>query len=399
MGARRERPAVLIVGNYLPSLAVARALSAAGYRVIGGDGGDYPALAMSRHCDEVWPHPPLADRQRFLDALIAYLGARPDVTTVLPLQEDYVAAFAQDRTILPGDAILAMPKPEIVSICLDKPTMYTVADEVEVPYLPQAVVHDCRTLVATCERMGYPVIIRPTGRERRPDRGDLKATICSNAGEVRQACDRWRTYYSDLVVQRYVRAPRHNVYFAARQGRVLASSESRIVQTDRPDGTGINVQAITVEPNPRLTRWTEALARRLDYTGVGLAQYLMPAGNDPYFMELNPRIGAGVALPQALGLDLAVAACELASPDDAWRPDPRFSELIGKRYVWTSGAVRGLLKARRRGELTNGQTLRWLYRTLIAALRADVHGTWTVRDPGPTLSIFIAWLRRGPNRG
>jgi predicted ATP-grasp superfamily ATP-dependent carboligase len=384
-----------MVGNYRPSLAVARALSAAGYRVIGGDGGEFKAFAVSRHCHEVWPHPPIADKPRFLDALTAYLAARPDVTTVLPLDEPYLAAFAEDRTTLPGGVVLAIPDPETVLTCLSKPAMYAMAEEAQVPYLPLAVARDYESVVATCERIGYPVIIRPTGREVRPDESELKAAISLSEGEVRQAWGRWQQYDLELVVQRYVEAPRHNVYFAARAGRVLAWSESRIVHTDRPDGTGENVHAVTVEPDPRVTRWTRALVKQLDYTGVGLAQFLMPAGRDPYFMEMNPRIGAGVALPQSLGLDLAVAACELATPGNTWRPDPGYSELIGKRYVWTSGAIRGLLIADRRGELSKRELLGSLIRTTITAVRADVHATWSVRDPRPTLFILTNRLRRG----
>lgn len=395
MSARAERRTVLLVGNYRPSLAVARALSAAGYRVCGGDDGEYRALSLSRHCHETWAHPPARDKQRFLEALTAYLAARPDVTTVLPLDEDYLVAFAEDMPVLPGGVVLAMPKPEIVLTCLDKPAMYAVAEEARVPYLPLAVARDLESVVAACERIGFPVIIRPTGRETRRYRTDLKAAICSSVDDARLAWGRWQEYDLELVVQRYVLAPRHNVYFAARAGRVLASSESRILRTERPDGTGDNVEAVTVEPDPRLTRWTDELVRRLDYTGVGLAQFLMPAGGEPYFMELNPRHGAGVALPQSLGLDLAVAACELAAPGSEWRPDPRHSEGIGKRYVWTWGALAGLFKAHRRGELTRREQLRWLLRTIIAAARADVHATWSVRDPGPTLFVLTNRLRRG----
>lgn len=395
MTSLAERRTVLLVGNYQPSLAVARALSAAGYRVSGGDAGEYRALSVSRHCHETWAHPPVADRSRFLDALTAYLAARPDVATVLPLNEDYLVAFAEDRTTLPGGVVLAMPQPDTVLTCLDKPAMYAVAEEARVPYLPLAVARDLESVVAASERIGFPVVIRPSGLERRTHLSDLAAAICWSVDDARLAWGRWQEYDPELIVQRYVLAPRNNVYFAASAGRVLGWSESRIVRTDRPDGTGTNVEAVTVEPDPRLTRWTDELVRRLDYTGVGLAQFLMPAGEDPYFMELNPRIGAGVALPQSLGLDLAVAACELATPGGEWRPDPRYSERIGQRYVWTSGAIKGLLLAHRRGELTRRERLRWLLRTIIAAVRADVHATWSVRDPGPTLFVLTNRLRRG----
>jgi carbamoylphosphate synthase large subunit len=395
VGAQTDRRTVLIVGSYLPSLAVARALSKAGYRVIGGDGGGYRALASSRYCDEVWLHPPISEKASFFDALTRFLDTRPDITFVLPLLEDYVAALAEDRVPLPNGVVLAMPTPETVSICLDKPRMYAVAARAGVPHLPLARVADRGSLAATCERVGYPVIIRPAGRERPPDQGGLKALICANAAEAMHAFERWHEQTDDLFVQRYIRAPYHNVHFAARAGRLLAWSESRVLRTDRPDGTGINVESVTVKPDPRVTQQMAALLGHLGYTGVGLAQFLVPPGQDVYFMELNPRLGAGVALPQGLGLDLAVAACELAGSGDAWQPDVRAKDRVGKRFAWTSGSIKGLLNARRRGELTYAQASRWLARTVIGALRADFHATWSVRDPAPTLVIFTSWLRRG----
>ena len=393
MGAQGDRRTVLMLGNYLPSLAVARALSAAGYHVIAGDSRTWPALAASRHCDEVWVHPPIADREPFLDALVSFLGSRRDVTTVLPVFEDHLALLAEGRRPLPGGVVVAMPEPATVVTCLDKPAMYAVAARAQVPHLPLTMVTDHESLVAACDHVGYPVVIRPTGRQRHPDQGGL-AWFCTTREEVAGLHHRWQKPPGDLLVQPYIQASVHNVYFAALSGRLLAWSESERLETDRPDGTGVNVHAVTVAPDPRMTRWTEALLEALDYTGVGLVQFLVSANQGTYFMELNPRIGAAAALAQRVGLDLAVAACELAMPGSTWRPDSRASERVGKRYAWTSGSLRGLVLASRRGELTSAQALRWLARTGLAAVRADAHATWTVRDPGPTVAIFANWLPR-----
>ena len=43
-----SRGSVLLLGNYMPSLSIARSLARAGFHVIGGNGGEYDILKSSR---------------------------------------------------------------------------------------------------------------------------------------------------------------------------------------------------------------------------------------------------------------------------------------------------------------------------------------------------------------
>lgn len=187
-------------------------------------------------------------------------------------------------------------------------------------------------------------------------------------------------------MQHYLRAPRDNVYFVARRGEVLAQVESRILRTDRQDGTGINVSAVSVPLDARIAHHCRVLASRLDYTGVGLFQFLMPPRDEPVFMELNPRHGMGLAFMHALGLDLTMAACALATGADLWQADAAFDYSIGSRYAWTSGELRGLWLSYVRREVDRAGAISWLAEALRSAVRADVHATWSWRDPMPTIA-------------
>ena len=383
----------LLLGNYLPSLAAARSLAAAGFRVVVGDGGESCTVAHSRACDEVWKHPPIQRSDDLLDALVTFLAGRPDVSIVLPLEESYVAFLARHRDRVPAGPIVAMPDPVTVSTCLDKGSMYRIAREEGVTCLPVSTAHDLASLNASAVDVGFPCLVKPVGRGIGTLPGDRKALVCADEGALARAFDVWPAGHAELLVQRYVRAPRDNVYFVARRGTIVACIESRILRTDRADGTGINVAAVTVPLVERVVQQCEALARRLGYTGVGLFQFLMPARDEPIFMELNPRHGAGMAFMQACGLDLTLAACALASGTDLWHEVPGSSYPIGKRYAWTAGDLRGLWLSRARGEVDRAGALGWLAEALRSAVRADVHATWSPRDPLPTMMTF---LRAGP---
>jgi biotin carboxylase len=394
-------PSVLLVGNYMPSIAAVRSLAAAGYRVVLGDGGEYSPARHSRYRDETWRHPPVERGEEFLAALVTFLSARPDVSVVLPLRGDYVEYLVGDRHRLPSTVVVAAPDREVVRTCMDKAGMFEVARRVGVPYQPMAQAQDLDALAATCEELGYPCIVRPSEESHELLAGRSAALICHDAAELADAFPVWPEGHEALLVQRYAPGPRHDVTFAASRGRIVARIESRVQRTDRMDGTGLRVAAVTVAPDPRLLRYCDALVEHLGYTGVGVAQFIVSSHAGPHFLELNPRFGVGLALMERYGLDLTVAAIELARDPDARRgqPEPRYP--VGKRYAWTSRDLYGLGLAWSRGEIDARAANRWLWAALRAAVGADVHATWSLRDPLPTLAIYahllsraLGWARR-----
>jgi biotin carboxylase len=396
-GARPAGRTVLLVGNYLPSLAVARGLAAAGYRVIAGDGGEYSTVRHSRHCQEVWRHPPVSDSEAFIAALTAFLARRAEITTILPLREHYVAALARARDRLPEGVVVAAPDPGVVLACVDKVRLHGIAREARVPCRPIAVARDAESARAAADEVGYPCVVRPADHGTRLP-GEVKALICRDRVALDQALEGWTVPRGLLLVQQYVAGPRHNVYFIARSGRALARLETRVERTDRLDGTGVAVEEAVVSPDPRLVRSCDALVERLSYTGVGCVQFIVPVGGEPSLLEVNPRHDASAAGVEACGLPLTLAAMELASGDAGWRPDPAYRHPVGLRFAWTSRDLYGLGMAISRREVGARTALRWMAGALRAAARARVHLTWTWRDPMPTLAVYAHLATLGPWR-
>jgi predicted ATP-grasp superfamily ATP-dependent carboligase len=393
----------LALGGRLAALTAARQLAAAGYRVIAGDGGEYSPVLRSRFCREVWRHPPIRDGDAFVAALVAFLAARNDVTAVLPVGERYVAFLAAARDRLPQHVTLAAPDAHLVRTCTDKDRMYEIAQEAGVPHAPVHAAKELAALATAADGIGYPCIVKPAAWAA-PMPGGRKAIICADRMALERALPRWPDGHAVLLVQRYVSGPRDNLYFVARNGSILASVQARVLRSDRADGTGVGVEAITVARDSRLIRSCEALLERLGYTGIGLAQFIMPPHREPSFLEIKPFPGSGYTFAEACGLGQTVAAIALASDAPDWRPDPAFRYRPGRRYAWTSRDLHGLIVARSREEVGAREALRWLSRAFGAAVRADVHGTWSRRDPLPTLAVYrdlgklVPWprpLRRG----
>src|SRR5262245_10774848 len=324
--------AVLLLGNYRPTICLVRELHALGYRTIVGRGGGEGGAEYSRFTDETWDHPP-CDGDGFVRALAAFLGRRPDVRVVFPVGEAFVRVVAAARERLPASRIYAIPRAAAIEAVLDKVAAYALATSVGVPVAPYAVVDAPATLRARCTTIGWPVVLRPLGAT-----GGLageKALIVTSESDLDRVLAATRGH-GEILAQRYVTGRRHNLYFAARKGRLVRLLEAVIERTDRLDDTGLAVEGRSIEPTPDLVRYTGRLAAALDYTGVGRAQFLVdPRSGAASFLEVNPRIAGNHAIAEAGGLELAALSIALAAADP---PDVPF--VLGRpglRYAWTYG--------------------------------------------------------------
>jgi predicted ATP-grasp superfamily ATP-dependent carboligase len=388
--AHPARPSVLLLGNYRPTLAVARTLARDGYRVVLGLDHDGEGTAQHSNCvHEVWDHPPLDEPESFRRQLEAMLADRPDVAVIVPIAEKFVRWCAENHAILASRVTVASPPPGTVLQCLDKLRMLRLAEEAGVPCLAFAAASSLERLYEAAAELGYPVVVRPLSHLLRL--GDKKAIIAGDPAALRAQLAAWPVGQDRVLLQRFARGARHDVYFAARGGEALRILEVRIVRTDSPDGTGLSVEGVTVPVSPSLADYVGRLLSALNYTGIGCAQFLVDsADGTTCFLELNPRIAGSHRCTEQAGMDLTRLAVALTGAAD--RELMPFVYVAGQRYAWTYGDLRGLKAAVARRELSWRQALHPLVLTLATFLRADFHLTWDWRDPLPTLRLFLGKL-------
>lgn len=379
---------VLLLGNYRPALTVVRALADHGYRTMVGLGGHEGCVETSRFADESWDHAPLTGRgDAFIADLRRLLAERPDITTVYPIAEEFVACLAIHAGRLPQEVAVASVDPTIFELCQDKVRMLAFVRELGVDCLPFEVVTDYVQAIRAARAVGYPIVVRPL--TPRVKLGNKKALICRDEDALRAALPAWPEGQSALLLQKEARGIRHNVFFAARGGEILRSLETRIHRTDRTDGTGYAVDGVTVAPTPQLDGDCRRMVRALDYTGVGLAQFILdPDTGRSCFLELNARVAGSHAITDAVGQELSLLAVKLARGGLSRRDVAPWTYPVGVRYAWTYGDLRGLKSALRDGEVSGFGAVRWLLASLTTALGADIHMTWRWDDPMPTCALF-----------
>ena len=108
--APANRGTVLLLGNYRPAVAAARALVGAGYRIILGLEGEELDAELSGYVADSWDHPQLRSAsEAFDEALTDLIEERDDIVAVLPVAEEFVLYLAANEKAIKARTALASP--------------------------------------------------------------------------------------------------------------------------------------------------------------------------------------------------------------------------------------------------------------------------------------------------
>jgi predicted ATP-grasp superfamily ATP-dependent carboligase len=384
-----QRKSVLIVEMSRQALAVVRSLGQAGYHVIVGRSGAPSIVEYSRYCHEVWQHPEIEDEAAFELALIEFLDNRLDVQTIYPIGERSALALGSMTSVINRDTKLIMVHPPLLNDCLDKSQAMEMARHLDFNLPGSCEVRSNNELQAVIERFSFPIIVKPVRSTKKIF--DRKAYILSSKHEYETVFANWPSEHKILLAQEYIDGNIEACDFVAAEGKLLGYFEALSVRTDIPDGTGFAVDFYSIPVSPDVYLACRIFVQTYRYSGAGLMQFIRSKSNNKlYFIEINPRLSAGISHSIACGQDfplLALQAFSMSKDDEL----PEFSDLsmpynIHQRAHWLAGDIQGLLAERNR--LSLPQKLTWIYQILISFFRADSHMNWQWSDPLPSLKIY-----------
>jgi len=389
---------ILVIDNYRQTLTVIRSLAEAGHHVILGKDRDKKIFTeLSRHVVQTWVHPKIEGNERkFVHSLKEFIAANPGIDYVFPVGEGAITCLASHICELNSVRIL-MPDVNTLSTCLNKDRLMEIVNSSGIPMEDHLLARNMSELEGCAEQLGYPVVIKPNDSMKRFY--DKKIITCHSQNELRNLFPVWPDEHSILIVQRLATGQRHNCYFAAFQGRLIAYFENIIIRTDRADGSGYYVEGLSIAPTDELVKNCKKLIGLLKYHGVGCIQFLHDKKTGrTHFLELNPRLGANCALPYYCGMDFPRYALECRQEGFIPPSTVRQNYSINRRMHWLMGDIRGLIAERDRNNLTALQSLKWLSRIVLTLIRADYHITWSRKDPLPTLLIYAEFLERAVHK-
>lgn len=396
---------VLLLGNCRPTLSIARALSAHGFKIMLGISEHTEpdasrrseasgAAAASRHVDEVWVHPPFTPDKRgaFARALRRLLDRRRDIETVFPVSRDVVLWLGAHGDTLSPDLIVAAPDPSVVENCLDTTAISRIARRNEIACQKSASVSKADGLSRAGRRIGYPLTVK----SRTPGAalaGKTELRVANHESLLALARD-FDQREAGFILRAHRAGERHNQYFAANDGEIIRLVETRTIRTEHADSTGSTVEGEFVAPSADLCLLSSILVETLCFTGIGCLRYLRDRDTgEPSLIGIEPHVAGSHLCAEAMGTDLAWLAVQLASGHGERLNAIPYSYEPGDRFVWPGGEWQAMLAALKSGEARLAETAAQAVRMAYGLLRADVYPVWDWRDPLPSLSHL---LRRWP---
>jgi predicted ATP-grasp superfamily ATP-dependent carboligase len=347
-----SKTVLLTIGRMPKALEVARALSAAGHRVVVADPFAWHICRISRAVARSYTTvAPNVDGERYLADLLRIVHEER-VDVVVPLSEEtmhvvglqgrlpaHVTLYTSDRDLVRTlhdkrrfNALvtsLGLSAPE--TFPLEDPRAHELAQRAEVVVKP----------VFSCAGMGVQLLERGA---------ELPAPGAPNA----------------QLVQTRVRGVHRSSFTVAREGAVLATVvyEGTVFQ-----GT-VSTCFRRVDDSPAIVAWIKQFVRATQYQGFVSFDFIVDADGTPYAIECNPRATSGVHFLEPLAL-----AHAMIPPEGAPAPVSipyRAQRLFQQLYTTLTETQRAMFTGRQ-------------FRDKLQQLFAARDVVWSRSDPLPFL--------------
>ncbi|MEM7493470.1 MAG: hypothetical protein AAF296_08815 [Pseudomonadota bacterium] len=377
---------VLLIGDARMAFPVAKAAAKAGHQIHAGVSIYSNYLEWSRYVSKSFRHAPLEPgTDEALPAILNWLEKHPEIDTLQPVSEAGLRFLTRHRDLFETRARLAMAKPEAIKLASDKEAMFALCEDLDVPMAAWHRVESLENLNEKITDIGYPLIIKPSVVDA-PLFG-RKALLINTADELEHLFPDWPEEHPSLLVQRRVKGDRHSVVFSAQSGELLKAVQIHAIRTHLSDGTGYTTYGETVAPHPAVKSATEAIVRRLNYSGTGCTQFMInPNQDDLTFMELNPRMSLA-RIAEAAGVPHSVLAIAVAHDEAITETGDPWDTKQNVRYVWTKGDLNRIMSDLKHGDISFGSALAGMAR-ILADTRHRNHAVLDLLDPLPALGVY-----------
>jgi acetyl-CoA carboxylase biotin carboxylase subunit len=389
---------ILIANRGEIAVRIVRACRALGIRSVAVySEADRDALHV-RMADEAHLCGPARATESYLAASrIVEIAERARVDAVHPgygfLSEN--ASFAE--AIADAGIVFIGPSPEVIREMGLKVASRDRMIAAGVPVVPGCgEIHDLETARKAAAEIGYPILVKASaggggrGMRRVEDEGELPAAIERAASEAAEAFGDGALYLEKLLSN-----PRHIEIqvMADSAGHVVHLGERECSIQRRHQKLLEEAPAHEMSPERRSAMGDAATraARSVGYVGAGTCEFLLDAGGDFYFLEMNTRIQVEHPVTEAItGIDLVETQIRVAAGEElrfcqeeiridghaieariyAEDPDKGFIPSPGRIEYWSAPSGEGI---RLDSGFEGGQTITPHYDPMIAKLIA--HGS------------------------
>jgi len=286
---------ILVCGEYINALGIARSASKYRIPVLVLDDHPYPICRYSRYCR------PLRVNAFDEGDILNTIFSLPEDFVLIPTDDKWVLFLSKYKSALEPQYTVISPDKAAVEVCCNKKESYAIADSVRVP-LPQIYPIDGVT--------SFPVVVKPSlsyiNGVKTPH-----GTRVENRHDLIKAFERLSSLIGaeNVIIQEVVAGGAKNNYSLAsyfKDGQLMGSFCSRkLKQYPSEFGTGCIVEpVIDEEIHGELRDYTSRFLHAIKYEGVSEIEFMYDNNTHQFkFIEINPRFWMQHYLANLLGVN------------------------------------------------------------------------------------------------
>ncbi len=368
--ASRERPAALVVDvGFVNGLAAVRTLGRAGVPVLALDHRPSALGLRSRLGLPVLCPNPTVDEDGFVDFLDELGSELPAPAPVFATHDEALNALAAARDRLEGRFRFPFPRSGIVAEIQSKRTQLERATLAGIDTPATAHPSSAEEARSAAERIGYPVLVKPSDPVGFKHRYRRQAFRCNSPPELADAYAKAEPF--SPMVQELIPGGDDALYtvgsYLDLRGEALGVFCGRKLRQTPPGiGTCRVGEAVWVD---EAVDATASLLRAFSYTGVSQVELKRDERDGRFkLMEINPRLWQWHGLAAACGVDVVRMA---------------YDDLLGEPVATAS---------------SRGHSRRWAIALVpgerpILVRPPDVEAVVALDDPRPALVHVARYLR------
>lgn len=379
-----RRPAAVVIGlDCITGLQTARILARHGIPVLAIARNPDHYCAQTNVCAQILRADTGSDE--FI-AVLEDLGRHLEQKAVLfPCTDMSVLTLSRQRARVAGSFHVALPRPEVVEMLMDKTSFYAWAGQAGLPIPSTFLLRERRDVEAAAEQLTFPCILKPPAKTPRWER-NTKAKVYKVAGkdELLRLYERCSAWADLLMVQEWIVGTDAdlyscNCYFDAQAEPVVTFVARKLRQWPPETGTSCLGEECR---NDEVLAASLRLFRAVHYHGLGYVEMKRDGRTGKHYI-IEPNIGRPTgrsAIAENGGVELLYTKyCDKAGLP---LPPDREQQYGHAKWIYLRRDVQSALSYWRRGELTLGD---WW--TSWRGLRTDAVFAW--RDPAPFLYDVI----------
>ncbi|MCW8193280.1 ATP-grasp domain-containing protein [Proteobacteria bacterium 005FR1] len=313
----KRRPNVLVLdANQRSALAVTRSLGSSGeVNVITADSSAESLAGCSRYSIRNLTCPsPETHASEFLDWTERAVSQHA-IDAVFPVTEISSQLLLMNKQRL-GDCHLPFADYDTVMSLADKGRLLKTAETASVPVPPYQLFNSASEV--NLEQMEeFPLVVKPClSRIWREDSWTSTSVRIAESRDDLARILRETDYlqHDPFMIQSFIPGHGAGIFALFNHGEPVAYFSHRRVREKPPRG-GVSVLSESVETDPAMKAYAEALLRSVRWHGVAMVEFRVSNDGLPYLMEVNTRFWGSLQLAIDSGVDFPYLLWRLGSSD------------------------------------------------------------------------------------